>query len=121
MSRACLIVAYDPWLLQLLRIYIEECGFRVVQVHDGQDVLPVVAKEDLAAILLQVDLPGKIKGKELLKVLHQDPQAHHIPVFAFSWQNEDLNELAQSTATNLQEPVTYDAFVDAFRKAGIQC
>ncbi len=119
MPRTCLIAAHDPWLLQLLRIYTEESGFRVVQAHEGQDVLPMIEKEDPAAILLQVDLPGSMKGLDLLHVLHQNPVSSRIPVFAFSWQNESADELSHYPASYLQEPVTYEAFVDALRKAGI--
>jgi DNA-binding response OmpR family regulator len=119
MPRTCLIAAHDPWLLQLLRIYTEESGFRVVQAHEGQDVLPMIEKEDPAAILLQIDLPGQIKGVELLSVLQKKPLANRIPVLAFCWQNEGSGEVAAGAAAYLQEPVTYEAFVDAFRKLGI--
>lgn len=119
MSRTCLIAAHDPWLLQLLRIYTEESGFRVVQAHEGQDVIPMIEREEPAAILLQVDLPGQIKGWELLHLLNQNPHVSHIPVLAFSWQNEPVSDLGNGAAAYLQEPVTYEAFVDALRKAGI--
>ncbi len=119
MPRTCLIAAHDPWLLQLLRVYIEESGLRAVQVHEGQDVLPMIEKEEPAAILLQVDLPGQINGWELLDILNQNPRVKPIPILAFSWQNEGVGELVNSAAAYLQEPVTYEAFVDALRKAGI--
>jgi DNA-binding response OmpR family regulator len=119
MPRTCLIAAHDPWLLQLLRIYTEESGFRVVQAHEGQDVLPMIEKEDPAAILLQVDLPGQIKGLELLNVLRTNPLANRIPVLAFSWQNEGVSEMANGAAAYLQEPVTYETFVDALHKLGV--
>ncbi len=118
MPRTCLIAAHDPWLLQLLRIYSEESGFRVVQAYEGQDVLPLIEKEAPAAILLQIDLPGQIKGIELLDVLHTNPLVNHIPVLAFSWQSEAATEM-ENAAAFLQEPVTYEAFVDVLCKLGI--
>lgn len=121
MPRTCLIAAYDPWLLQLLRVFTEESGFRVVQVHEAQDVLPTIEREEPAAILLQVDLPGRVMGRELLHMLNQNPCASHIPVLAFSWQNINISELPDGVTALLQEPVTYDAFVDALAKAGITC
>lgn len=119
MPRTCLIAAHDPWLLQLLRVYTEESGFRVVQAHEGQDVLPMIEKEIPAAILLQVDLPGQIKGLELLKVLQKNPLANRIPVLAFSWQGEGDSEMANEASAFLQEPVTYESFIEALRKLGI--
>jgi CheY-like chemotaxis protein len=121
MPRTCLIAAYDPWLLQLLRVFTEESGFRVVQVHEAQDVLSMIEQEEPEAILLQTDLPGRIMGRELLEVLNQNPLAHHIPVLAFSWNNEGIGELPVGVAAYLQEPVTYDDFVEALKKAGLIC
>lgn len=121
MPRTCLIAAYDPWLLQLLRVFTEESGFRAVQVYDAQDVLPMIEQEEPAAILLQIDLPGRIKGGELLQALNQNPHANHIPVVAFSWQNENIRDLPNGVVAYLQEPVTYDAFVDALQKVGVTC
>ncbi len=119
MPRTCLIAAYDPWLLQLLRAFTEESGFRAVQVHEAQDVLPMIQREEPAAILLQIDLPGLVMGRDLLQALNQNPQANHIPVLAFSWQYEGNHDLPCGVTAYLQEPVTYDAFVDALQKAGI--
>ena len=121
MPRTCLIAAYDPWLLQLLRVFTEESGFRVVQVHEAQDVLPMIEQVEPAAILLQIDLPGRVKGGELLHELNKNPHANQIPVVAFSWQDECISELPDGVAALLREPVTYDAFVDALEKAGITC
>ncbi len=122
MPQTCLIAAHDPWFIQLLRIYTEESGFRVVQAYEGQDVMPLIHRENPVAILLQVDLPGQIKGWELLDALKRDPAIERIPILVFSWQNSDgMKELAEGAAAYLQEPVTYDAFVDALRKAGICC
>ncbi len=122
MPQTCLIAAHDPWFIQLLRIYTEESGFRVVQAYEGQDVLPMIHRENPAAVLLQMDLPGQVKGGELLQALKKDPVVGHIPILVFSWQNSDsAEEMAGGAAAYLQEPVTYEAFVDALRKAGICC
>lgn len=120
MPQTCLIAAHDPWFIQLLKVYAEESGFRVVQAFEGQDVLPLMRAERPAAVLLQVDLPGQIKGRALLQAIQRDPTLGQIPILVFSWQSSDGEEdLEPTAAAYLQEPVTYDAFVDALRKAGI--
>ena len=120
MPQNCLIAAHDPWFIQLLKVYAEESGFQVVQAFEGQDVLPMMHSKHPAAVLLQVDLPGPIKGTALLQAIQSDPALYQIPVLVFSWQNfESEEDQGQSAATYLQEPVTYDAFVDALRKAGV--
>ncbi len=120
MPQTCLIAAYDPWFIQLLRIYTEESGLRVTQVFEGQDIIPMIHHESPVVVLLQIDLPGHVKSLEVLKSLKQDPATSHIPVLVFSWQG-GIEEVVEGMATHLQEPVTYDAFVDALRKVGVPC
>ncbi len=120
----CLIAAHDPWFIQLLRIFSEESGFRVVEVYEGQDVLPMINQEKPVAIFLQVDLPGKIKGWEVLHSIKADPVACQIPVLVFSWlshltSDESASMLLENAVAHLQEPVTFEIFQDALRKAGV--
>ncbi len=120
MPPTCLIAAHDPWFIQLLRIYSEESGFRVVQAFEGQDVLPKVLEEKPIAILLQIDLPGQIQGREVLMLLRRDLTTCTIPILAFSWQGgEDIGDLEGKVNAHLQEPVTYEFFLDALKLAGI--
>lgn len=120
MLRTCLIAAHDPWFIQLLRVYSEESGFRVVQAYEGQDVLPVIHQESPQVILLQADLPGRVKSAEVLKSIRNDPQAMLIPLLVFSWEGHGALPGGQAGVTaHLTEPVTYDAFVDALNQAGI--
>lgn len=120
MARTVLIAAHDPWFLQLLRMYTEESGYKAVQVHEGQDVLPMVRLEQPVAVLLQVDLPGHVKSWDILKSLHQENGAPEIPVMVFTWHDQALPaDAMENVAVHLQEPVTFEAFTDAFRKLGL--
>lgn len=120
MPQTCLIAAHDPWFIQLLRVYSEESGFRVVQAFECQDVLPLVYRENPAAVLLQMDLPGQGRRGDLLESLQKDPATGHIPLLVFSWQSSEAADNVPGGVTAfLQEPVTYEAFVDALRKAGL--
>ncbi len=120
MHQTCLIAAHDPWFIQLFKIYTEETGLRVIQVFEGQDILPMIYKESPVVILLQMDLPGQMKSLEVLASLRKDPFACKIPVLVFSWQGT-IEGLEEGTAIHLQEPVTFEAFVDALKKVGIHC
>ena len=124
MPQTCLIAAHDPWFIQLLRIYCEESGFHVVQVYEGQDVLPMVLEEAPVAVMMQADLPGKLKGREVLRQLKADSQSQLLPVLVFSWQGHGIDGSAPDdwlgeAAAYLQEPVTFESFQDALQKAGV--
>ncbi len=121
LSQACLIVAHDPWFIQLLRIYSEEIGLRVLQAYDGQDVLPVVHRESPVVILMEEDLPGKIKTLDLLRALREDPVSKALPVLVFSWRNQVYRQdYLPYAATFLEAPITFEVLVAAVREAGVQ-
>ncbi len=122
MMPSCLIAAHDPWIIQLLRIYSEESGFQVMQAFDGQEVLAAVQNEPPAVILLEYDLPGRIKGDEVLCRLKEDEASHKIPILVFSWQEQGIvKDTFKNSVAFLQEPVTYKAFVEALTQVGIRC
>jgi len=115
-----LIAAHDPWFLQLLRMYTEESGYKAVQVHEGQDVLPMIRQENPVAVLLQVDLPGHIKTWEVLKNLNRENGVCKIPVLVFTWHDQELPEEAASyVSAHLHEPITFETFVDTFQELGL--
>jgi DNA-binding response OmpR family regulator len=120
MAQTVLIAAHDPWFLQLLRMYTEESGFKAVQVYEGQDVLPMIRLEQPVAVLLQVDLPGHMKSWDVLKCLQDERGMSEVPVLVFTWHDQALPaDYLLNVAAHLQEPVTFEAFVDAFQKLGL--
>jgi CheY-like chemotaxis protein len=117
MQKTCLIAAHDPWFIQLLKVYSEESGFWVEQAFDGQEVVQKAAKSHPAIILLQLDLPGIINGREVLRKLHQDRITQDIPVVVFSWLGSH-DETVDGAIAHLSEPITYEAFQGAVKAAG---
>jgi len=120
MIQTCLIAAHDPWFIQLLRIFTEESGFQVIQAFEGQEILPILYQQKPVVVLLQMDLPGTIKSSDVIVKIKTDPAISSIPVLIFSWQGDDY-ETVEGAAVRLQEPVTYETFLDALQKAGVRC
>lgn len=122
MSQTCLIAAHDPWIIQLLRIYAEEGGFQVVQAFESQDVLPLVHSHHPLVVFLADDLPGQIRGQDVLTQLRSDPLTWRMPVLVFSRQEQDAPlEVAQEATACLSEPITYEAFLGGLKKVGVSC
>lgn len=125
MPLTCLIAAHDPWLIQLIRMFVEESGLRAVQVYAGQDVLSMVRQEHPVLVLMQADLPGTVRSRDVLRDLQGDPDMGEIPVLLMLphpnlREDQQHLEMAQHAAATLSDPITYDAFQDALRKAGIR-
>lgn len=122
MTETCLIAAYDPWVIQLLRVFTEESGFGVVQAFEGKEVLPLVRQVKPRVILLEAELPGNPRGRDLLHSLKVDPITQDVPVLIFSWQNQATDKpQVQDSHIYLREPVSYDDFVGALQKVGVCC
>jgi PleD family two-component response regulator len=122
MSKSCLIAAHDPWLIQLLRVFAHGSGFDVIQALEGQEVLPLAREALPIVILLQMDLAGQLRGWEVPQELKSTPDTQQIPILIFSWTGQNLNEIPENdTVTFIQEPVTYESFVNALNKLGIAC
>jgi DNA-binding response OmpR family regulator len=120
MSKSCLIAAHDPWLIQLLRVFAHGSGFDVIQAFEGQEVLPLAREAHPVVILLQMDLAGQLRGWQVPRELKATPDTHNIPILAFSWTGQDLNDdIEDDYVTSLQEPVTYESFTNALNKLGI--
>jgi DNA-binding NtrC family response regulator len=124
MTETCIIAAHDPWFIQLLRMYVEECGFTVVHAYESQDILPLIHKGKPAVVIMQADLPGRIAGWDALYLIKADPVASHIPFLIFAWRSYGLRQLhnntVEGTVTLLVEPVTFDSFKEALQKAGVK-
>jgi DNA-binding NtrC family response regulator len=101
-------------------MYTEESGYQAVQVHEGQDVLPMIRQEQPLAVLLQVDLPGQVEGWDILKDLQHEQDMGQLPILIFTWHDQVLPaDVMGHVAAHLQEPITFEAFVEAFQKLGL--
>jgi DNA-binding response OmpR family regulator len=122
MPNSCLIAAHDPWLIQLLRVFANGSGFEVIQAFEGQEVLPLARQALPVVILLQMDLAGQLRGWQVPHELKAIPDTQKIPILAFSWTGQNLDEgIKDGSVTFIQEPVTYETFVNALNKLGIIC
>ena len=59
-------------MIQLLRLYTEVSGLRVIQALEGQEVLPLAQVRRPAVVLLQMDLAGSVRGWDALRALKAD-------------------------------------------------
>jgi len=65
-----LIVEDDADIMRLVRLYLEEAGFRVVTAANGVDALDAHLREQPDIIILDVMLPG-LDGREVCKRIRQ--------------------------------------------------
>jgi signal transduction histidine kinase/CheY-like chemotaxis protein len=92
--RAVLVVEDDPSMRGVLVALVDPIA-RAVAVHSAEAALEVLAREPIAAIILDAGLPG-MDGFALARQVRQDPRLRTMPVFLFSAREFPAEVLRQA-------------------------
>jgi signal transduction histidine kinase/DNA-binding response OmpR family regulator len=110
------VVEDDRRSFDLLRVYLEAAGARVINARDGEEGLDTVRRLSPAGVVLDILLPG-IDGWEVLAQLKADPATAAIPVVVVSMLDERGRGFALGAAEYLVKPVGKDQLLAALRRA----
>jgi signal transduction histidine kinase/DNA-binding response OmpR family regulator len=110
------VVEDDRRSFDLLRVYLEAAGARVVSARDGREGLDTVRRLSPAGVILDILLPG-IDGWEVLAQLKADPGTAAIPVVVVSMLDERGRGFALGAAEYLVKPVGKEELLAALYRA----
>jgi signal transduction histidine kinase/CheY-like chemotaxis protein len=110
------VVEDDRRSFDLLRVYLEGAGARVVSARDGREGLDTVRRLNPAGVVLDILLPG-VDGWEVLAQLKADPKTAAIPVIVVSMLDERGRGFALGAAEYLVKPVGKDQLLAALYRA----
>lgn len=79
MSKTILLVDDEPHVLEVLRVTLEDLGFRLLEAHDGPSALDLARSENPDLVVLDVMLPS-MSGLEVCKTLKQSTETVGTPV-----------------------------------------
>jgi CheY-like chemotaxis protein len=79
-ERSILVVEDDPTMTDMLRILLEDSGYRILTAQSGEEALEVALEEVPDLITLDLGLPGGIDGREVVHRLRNDPITADVPV-----------------------------------------
>jgi protein-histidine pros-kinase len=82
-SRPILVVDDDPNALKLAEVTLAAAGYGTVCCPDGAAALRVVGSASLAAVVLDLDMPG-MDGFEVLDELRRRPSSRSVPVLVWT-------------------------------------
>ena len=90
LTKSVLIIEDEIYIIESLRFILQQEGYAVFEVHDGNDALEFIREHIPTVIILDLMLPNK-NGFEILKELKQDPALCRIPVLMLTakGQNQD--------------------------------
>src|SRR5262249_24717803 len=110
------VVEDDRRSFDLLRVYLEAAGARVVSARDGREGLDTVRRLSPAGVILDILLPG-IDGWEVLAQLKADPETAAIPVIIVSMLDERGKGFALGAAEYLVKPIGRDDVLGALERS----
>jgi signal transduction histidine kinase/DNA-binding response OmpR family regulator len=110
------VVEDDRRSFDLLRVYLEAAGIRVVGARDGEEGLDTVRRLSPAGVVLDILLPG-IDGWEVLAQLKADSRTEPIPVIVVSMLDEGGRGSALGAAEYLVKPVSKEQLLAAVYRA----
>ncbi len=91
MSKKVLIVDDEPNIVLSLEFLMEEAGYEVRSVADGQQALDAVREEVPDLILLDIMLP-KLDGYEICREIRANPQAKDVRVIMLTAKGREVDQ-----------------------------
>jgi CheY-like chemotaxis protein len=99
--RICLIDD-DPMVRDALSLGLEDAGYDVVTIGDGEAGLTLIARESIDAVVTDMNMPG-LGGGQLIAALRAERPA--LPIIAISGGGEmggrNVADLARESGANL--------------------
>jgi len=121
MATLCVISESDPFIARLLKRFAVESGMETVLAGLGQGLMQLVEDTRPSVLILDIELPGLLRGWQVVQKLRGDPQTARLPIIVCSWLEEaEVQRLVGGDVGYLQKPdLSYSDFLDALRKAGV--
>lgn len=116
MSKKILICEDDSGISELIRIILEENGFKTKITANGKGIQKIVKEFAPNLILLDLWLPG-MDGKEIVKLLKKDPITKNISIIIVSALN-DVEKQVQNSGVDgfIAKPFDINDFLMIVKK-----
>jgi DNA-binding response OmpR family regulator len=102
-QKRILVVDDDPPVRGTVAMALEDEGYEVETASEGRDALKKVKRLSPDAILLDLMLPV-LDGRQLIKLLREDPTTAHIPIIVMSAAYDVANDPAVESVVVLPKP-----------------
>lgn len=102
---------------QLITLYLQEAGYKVINANNGKDALSKVTDQKPDVVVTDVVMPG-MNGFELCRSLKKNPDTQKLPVIACTSKNQELDRLwgmKQGVDVYVTKPFTREEIVRAIR------
>lgn len=98
MNNFVLVIDDDEGILEVVKIILEDRGYKVETVQDSSMITGVIDKKLPQLILLDIWMSG-IDGQEITRTLKKDALTSHIPIILMS-ANQETEKIAKATGAD---------------------
>jgi two-component system alkaline phosphatase synthesis response regulator PhoP len=88
-----LVVDDEPHIIEVVRDYLKQAGYRVLTARDGRTALTIARHEHPDLVVLDLMLPGGIDGLDVCRSLRQDPALADVPIIMLTARIEETDRL----------------------------
>jgi two-component system alkaline phosphatase synthesis response regulator PhoP len=88
-----LVVDDEPQIVEVVRDYLKQAGYRVLAARDGQTALTLARHERPDLIVLDLMLPGGMDGLEVCRRLRRDPALADVPIIMLTARIAEVDRL----------------------------
>jgi len=92
MKRSILVVDDDKKLVELVKLYLEKDGYRVLTAYDGQEALELARSKRPSLIILDLMLP-KVDGLDVCEILRRESKVPIIMLTAKTTEQDRITGL----------------------------
>jgi DNA-binding response OmpR family regulator len=87
--KTILVVDDDKEIANLISIYLQNEGFRILQAHSGHEALTLLEDNQVSLIILDIMMPG-IDGMEVCRKVRESSA---IPILMCSAKTQDMDKV----------------------------
>ena len=91
-QKTILVIDDEPHIVEIVRDYLKQAGFRVITANDGQTALTMARHEQPDLIMLDLLLP-EMDGLDVCRLLRQDPGLGAVPIIMLTARIEEIDKL----------------------------
>jgi DNA-binding response OmpR family regulator len=86
-----IVIDDEPFILMMIEDKLKKANIGVVTLRKSKDAMAVIKKEMPDLIILDWMMP-ELSGIELCRMLKEDPDMVHIPIFMLTAKGQDADE-----------------------------
>ena len=92
-QQTILLVEDEPQIVEVVRDYLRQAGYRVLTAGDGESALGLARRERPDLVVLDLLLPGGIDGLEVCRHLRQDTMLADTPILMLTARAEETDRI----------------------------